>query len=109
MTMIGQRVTLRAGDTRTLEISVQGVTAEDLVGATATWRMGILDPAGTDIVYVEKTGTIAGAVVSIALEPADTAEVKPGTYSHECRITDAGGAVSTVTVGPFLLDSTFRV
>lgn len=109
MTMIGQRVTLRAGDTRTLEITVQDVAPEDFDGATATWRMGILDPAGTDTVLAEKTGTFDGVTISIPLDPTDTVEIKPGTYSHECRIVAASGAVVTVTVGPFILEPTFRV
>jgi hypothetical protein len=85
---------------------------------------GVLDLSGADIKWVLKRvygkenslvkstadNTInvvdyAEGIFTIELLPADTANLKPGTYEYECEITDFVGHVSTVMTGQIVLKS----
>ena len=52
-----------------------------------TLSSGITVPVGTD------------GVIKISLVPADTENVQPNTYNHECEVSSGGTVVATVTVG----------
>lgn len=94
-----QHFSMVSGDDKTLSITVTDSAGDavDLTGASASWALGKQGQAA----LVIKTGTIsapATGVVTIALEPADTAALA-GNYYHEMQVTDASGNVSTVAAG----------
>ena len=122
MPAINQNIEHYAGDTATITIGpvVDGSgTDVDLSGATARWWMGkSVSATGTDI-YLKKSVGSGLAIdrvttdqwsIVITLLPADTdftaSAIKAGTYYHECEVVDAGGNISTVTIGKFVLKPT---
>lgn len=95
---MAQNFSMISGDTKRLEVTIQDADGAevDVTGAAVTYV--IADSA----VRVAKTTddgiTIDGAVVTVTLDPADTAELA-GVYAHEMQITDPSGNVGTVMIG----------
>ena len=95
---MAQNFSMISGDTKLLELTIHDaeVAEVDVTGADVTYV--IADSA----VRVTKTTddgiTIDGAVVTVTLDPADTAELA-GVYAHEMQITDPSGNVGTVMIG----------
>ncbi len=103
--MTSTSLTMYCGDTVSLEITWLDADGNpvNLTGASLVWALG-RTPAGP--LLVEKTVgqgiVITGASTGefrIDIEPADTTNLKPGTYYHVCRAKEADGTVSTVLDG----------
>jgi hypothetical protein len=128
MPSTSQTIELIAGNNAVVTIPVLNPAglAVDLVGASATWKMGVLhggvnptigitkstsDP--TQMLIVDSGARDANAAIIYALKiylrRADTLTLKPSkNYYHEADIVDAAGATSTVTTGTFILDPTLN-
>jgi len=113
MPVTNQTLTCPQGDTFSFEIDMQpgdDNVAPDLTGASARWVLADSWAAGSTI-YVTKTTsddvTISNDAgvwkLTVVLEPADTADLSPGTLYHEARVALNDGRVSHVTTGTFNL------
>ena len=80
--------------------------ANDLSGASAEWRMAdqVYRPAA-----ITKSGVVDGdaKTVKVTLVPADSEELKSGTWKHQLRLIDSAGkrnkaAEGTVTIHPVI-------
>lgn len=79
-----------------------------LTGASMSWALATSPGATALVTKTSADGdiTVGGAgsnVATVALEPADTATVAPGVYTHELQITDGSGNVYTVYQGSLYL------
>lgn len=107
-----QTITVPAGDSRRIVIPVKDADGGDakLSGATIKWWMAPSAYASGDEVLLKKqTGagiTVAGSTATVAVVPADTDTITPGTYYHETEVAFADGNVSTVSRGPFVIEPT---
>jgi len=94
------------GDSLTINIAVTDSSgnAVDLSDAQAS-EYGIFDGAGMQLVSksIGAGVAIAANVVTVTLDPADTASLAPGLYTHELEVIDALDAVHTVYQGDILL------
>lgn|SRR5690606_34993416 len=98
MTTARQDARMTSGDTKRLRVTItdsDGVEV-DVTGATIIYVI-----ADSQERVRKATGdgiTIDGAVVTVTLDPADTAELA-GVYAHEMQIVDGAGQVQTVFTG----------
>jgi hypothetical protein len=116
MPAIGQTITHWQGDTRTISIGPvvdENGTLIDLTSAEARWWMGRSAKAtGSDIFIMKKSGgqgitfnnTGGSWFVLVSLVPADTENVPPGNWYHECEVIDQFNNVARVTIGKFKLN-----
>lgn len=108
MTKRNQHFEMHAGETVDLNVVVTDKATKvrkNLAGATIKW---VLYDEATEAAVLTKTTATPGDITDIdglnglftvALAPADTANVAPGTYYHESEVIDSGGAVSVVLTG----------
>ena len=99
MAEVEQNIKLRAGNSRTMEFTVSGVTS--LTNTTLKWG---LSKAPHTAKLVEKTNatsaiTYSGLVVTVNLAPADTKDLDPARYYHELWAEDVVGYRDTLAVG----------
>lgn len=108
MTKRNQHFEMHAGDTVDLECVVTDQDTggrKNLAGATIVWVL--YDEASSAAVLTKTTATVGditdvdglNGLFTVALVPADTADIAPGTYYHESKITDSSGNVATVFTG----------
>lgn len=91
---------MRAGDSRVLEITVRNAegNAVDLTGATVTWQAST-EPFGAP--SIEKNAVVTNAaqgILSVTLDPADTAALA-GQYFQVAVVVDEQQNRSTVYLG----------
>jgi hypothetical protein len=97
-----QNFTIQVGDNLDLLIIVRdadGCDLTDLTGSTALWVLAE-KPGCTPL--LSKTGTLTSAIngeVTVSLDPADTADLRCGSYHHELQMTDGLSKVTTVMTG----------
>jgi hypothetical protein len=104
MTEENQNFTMWAGDTKNIEFTVSDIVS--LAGATIKWGLAV-DRHSTQLVSKTTTEmTVAGAVFTIHLLPADTASIGFGELYHEAEVTDAVNNVATVALGICTLNPT---
>lgn len=110
MTKTAQDVTIYAGDTANLSVTVYDTDAggyKNIANSTIAWV--VFDPDSTGVLLAKTTAdaiTITdelNGLFAILLVPADTEDVSPGVYRHEAEITDASGNVSTALTGDFTI------
>lgn len=120
MTAINQDVTVRQNNGVVINIPVRDETGAnvDLTGATAEWWVADLPPPGealaTEARHIRKYAGAGLVIVSsgglytirVTLVKADTANLRPGTYYHECAVVDVSGNPSTVATGRFEVKQT---
>ena len=100
MAYLEQNLTMRAGNDREIEFTVEDILA--LTGTTLKW--GLSKGAHT-AKLVEKTNALAaeisnvGLVVTVHLLSADTADLPGGRYYHELWAEDTTGYEDTLAVG----------
>lgn len=102
-----------SGDTQTLKITVNdGATppvAKDLTGATITWGLAKRQGKAPFLTKTIGSGiTVTDAVngeLEVAIDPADTADVKGGSYYHELEITDSIGNIATAAYGDVTIEA----
>lgn len=108
MTKRNQYFEMHAGETVDLNVVVTDKATKsrkNLAGAAITWVL--YDEAAESAVLTKSTATVGditnidglNGLFTVALAPADTANVAPGTYYHESEVIDSGGAVSVVLTG----------
>lgn len=103
--MIDQDFTMVQGDTEVLSVAIVDDVGAILNLAGFTLRWAVRSGIGRTVVLAKATGggitvaTPATGVCVIALAPADTLTLTPGTYVHELEGTDSGGGVSTLLRG----------
>lgn len=98
-----QNFNMYAGETKAIQITITGVESIQAAHWALTNKSNL-----TKLVEKESgTGgiTIVGNVVTIALDPEDTANLG-GSYHHECRVEDANGDIETVAVGTVVIYQT---
>lgn len=111
MTKTAQDVTIYAGDTANIKVTVydsdNSNVRKNITGSTVKWVM--FDPDDTGVILTKTTPSTVSVTdatngeLTIPLAPADTEAISPGNYRHEAEITDASGNVSTVLVGDFII------
>lgn len=106
MTALNQNFSMYAGDSKKVIITVtdDNNNALDLFGASVKWALKRSSRTDEREIYKEinkgiKIDNPTNGELTIDLLPSDTALLTPGTYYHECEVTDANGNVSTITVG----------
>jgi hypothetical protein len=87
----------------------EGQPDTNIIGAV--WWVGRLDPlTGKSDVLIKKDVTnglsISGSTLTVTGVGADTAAVRPGTYTHEAALTDNTGTIEHVTIGKLVLTAT---
>lgn len=98
-----------AGDSLRVVVSVtdDGGGVKNISGASVRWVLA--DEEG-DAPILEKSTDGGGVTITaptdgvfeVQLDPADTEELR-GVYHHEAQLTDAGGDVSTLLTGSFVV------
>jgi hypothetical protein len=100
-----------SGDTRYIHIPVDG----NANGTTADWWMGKSERATGSDVWIKKSSDNPEQIkitadahgrwsIVIKLNPEDTAELRPGNWYHELRLSDAYGDNERLVLGPFVLN-----
>jgi hypothetical protein len=82
-----------------------------MAGASAVWKLreGNFRDAETLIVtdtapdILVSTDDAGAPQLLVTLEPADTADLYPGVYHHQAKVVLAGGNVSHIETGAFVL------
>jgi hypothetical protein len=106
MTITGQNFEMFAGDSKEIEIAVvdENGAALDLTPYDAiNWV--VYKPTTKEIVLSKTLGsgiTVAApltGIITISLVPADTENIFPMIYAHECEINSGTSVVSTVCTG----------
>jgi hypothetical protein len=113
MAQIDQALGCSQGDTFNFAITLtanEDGTQPDLTGAQAAWVLTDGNYQGAEILLAKKPPDVVvnqddgGAwQVVVGLDPADTQDIRPGTYFHQCKVLLAGGAISHIEGGPFKL------
>jgi hypothetical protein len=112
MATLDQALGCSQGDTFNFAIQVQpnaDNTTPDLTGAQAAWVMLDGNYQGATILLGKKTPDVVvnqdGGIwqVVVGLDPADTENIPPGTYYHQCKVMLAGGDSYHIEGGPFVL------
>lgn len=106
MGKLNQNFTTWKGNYRELNFTIEDVDSAE--GCTAEWACAELE---TSLVNeIEKSTestpagiTIAGKVVTVILDPADTASMDAGNYYHELRLVDTDDNPSTPAIGTMTL------
>lgn len=106
MAATGQNFEMHAGDRKQIQISVteEDGSVLDLISFTQiTW---VIYHQTTKVAVLTKTlgagitvPTPSNGVILIDLLPADTENISPSLYNHECEISDGSTNVATVTTG----------
>lgn len=105
MTATAQDFTMYAGDSRLIPVTVTNTagTAKNLTGATVEWAMYLMNSATPSATKESGDGiefvAASDGTLEIALDPADTENLRPHTYYHEAKVTDSSGNISTVLTG----------
>lgn len=108
MTKRAQNYEMHAGETIDLAVVVIDKATrgrKNLAGATIKWVL--YDEVGESAVLSKSTETVGeitdvdglNGLFTVALLPADTIDVAPGTYYHESEVVDSGGSASVVFTG----------
>lgn len=111
MTKTAQDVTMYAGDTVNIKVTVydsdNSNVRKNITGCTIKWVMYDPDDTGVMLTKTTPSGiTVTDAIngeLTIPVASTDTETVTPGNYRHEAEITDASNNVSTVLVGDFII------
>lgn len=108
-----QTVTLPAGDTVTIELSISAPEGVEFEGATVFYAVSQKDStpklftktngSGLD---VEADAEGGGLLVKIYLTHLDTKDLRPTKYYHEATVVGGDGAVTTVMRGNLVLTPT---
>lgn len=113
MPEVNQSLGCPKGDSFTFSIAMQpnpDGSLPDLTGATAVWYLAEGQFDGAPI-YVTKTNANGLSIskpattwiITVGLDPADTATVPAGTYFQQCKVTLQDGGTDRVESGPFVL------
>lgn len=105
MTVTGQNFDIYLGDSKQIIITVYDETGAilPLDGYDITWVLYKL--TSKQIVLTKTLGagitvpTPANGQILIDIQPADTENLVPNTYLHECEISTSPTDVATVTTG----------
>lgn len=108
MTKRNQHFEMHIGETVDIDCVVTDRATgqrKNLAGATIEWAL--YDEASEVVALTKSTATVGditdvdglNGLFTVALQPADTADVAAGTYYHEAKVTDSGGDVSVVFTG----------
>lgn len=95
-------LTMYSGDSRTLNIEITDDTGAPVdVSTSSDITYGIFKQTGEALVTktISAGLLIAESVITVTLDPADTADLAGGTYVHECQVTTADDHVYTVLGG----------
>jgi hypothetical protein len=113
MAQIDQALGCAQGDTFNFAITLtanEDGTTPDLTGASAAWLMFDGSYQGADILLAKKAPDVVvnqddsgNWQVVIGLDPADTQDIRPGNYFHQCKVSLASGAISHIEGGMFKL------
>lgn len=105
-------ITMFAGDTKTLQVTVKDENGDavDLTGASIRWqasrsvnkRPADLEKSVGDGITI--TDATAGRF-DVTLDSADTEDLR-GDFYHEAEVIDASGNVSTVFTGTLTIEPT---
>lgn len=118
MTATAQNVTHYQGDSRKLIFGPVRDTNGNLVDLTSAlsvrwWMAKKVNSTGDDIYIQKALGSGIALVeddgewtIEVTLVPADTEDLAPGSWYHECEVVDAASRVATVMVGKFTLKDT---
>jgi hypothetical protein len=89
------------GDTAEIRATVSGVVLDDAFVRFTAKRVPTDADVDALIVKTSDDGiTVAGQIATIALEPADTAELRVGSSLFcDIQVTDGVGSVATVWTG----------
>lgn len=113
MTKVNQDFTMYQGESKHVEAAVVDSDDQplDMTGATIEWKAYDTEDdsvasitkstASGNIVIINKNATNDG--LRIILAPADTQNLSPEVYYHECRVTDSTGNEEVVFVGDMTL------
>ena len=109
---MASKLSINRGTTFAITLNYQknGVAA-DLTGATVrfTVKSAEYDTDNTDgaalvLKNITSHTNPTGGVSTIALAPADTQNITPGTYTYDIKVAEASGAVYKVDEGKLILD-----
>lgn len=106
MTEVGQNFEMYQGDTKNIEIEVRDENGAILpldpydgitwIVYNTTTKATVLTRTLGDGITVP---TPSNGVILISLVPADTENIIPNTYAHECEIVSGTSIVATVATG----------
>lgn len=94
--------TMVSGDSRTLTIEITDDAGTPVdVSTSSDITYAIFRQTGELLVTktISEGVLIDESIVTVTLDPADTADLVGGTYVHECQITAADDSVYTVLSG----------
>jgi hypothetical protein len=116
MPATNQNAQMVAGDSKTLAFSCLEAdgSAANLAGCTLRWWVGRNPKARGTSVLLKKTTSSGISLASasrvlVAIAPADTVSLPPGTYYHELEAIDTGGNVDTLARGSLTIEPTLIV
>ncbi len=111
MTKQAQNIEIYAGDTANIQVTTfdgdSNGARKNIAGSVISWVL--YDPDATGVMLTKTTDdaiTITDGLngaFTIALVPAATKKLTPGSYRHEAEVTDASGNVSTAMTGDFII------
>lgn len=103
MTVSNQNIDMFVGETKVVSIAVTGQNGgpQTLTGATTAWYLRSQQGATA---LLSKTPTLTNTndtddTLTFTLAPVDTASLAPGSYWHECEVTDSSSVNSVVCTG----------
>ncbi|MDJ0611865.1 MAG: hypothetical protein QNJ67_23030 [Kiloniellales bacterium] len=108
--MTRRHLRLRRGTSLSLGVTArrESGAAIDLTGASLAWRIATEDRRATRVVKTLGSGVAVTdgprGRFTVALAPADTAALRPGTYAHAAEAAEPDGTVSTVLSGRLELE-----
>lgn len=114
MTTTGQNFELYQGDNKQLIITVRDEddVIVNLTGYSAVWVAYNVSPQQVILTKTSDLGEItipvpADGQLIVELEQADTVDVTPKLYGHQCEIEDSSGNHFTVLIGSMRLLKSF--
>lgn len=111
MGLLNQDFTTWKGNYRVINFTITDVST--VTGGTASWVMADSNTGTTRILKTSEPNsgiTLAGKIVTVTLNVADTSGLTAGTYYHELRLVDVvlqptTPAIGTVTLYPVKITS----
>ena len=109
MTATAQDLTMWAGDTKTLTVTVTdgAGAAKNITSATISWKL--LDEQGGTVRLTKTVGsgialtTPTSGIFTVSIATGYTSSLVAGKYYHEANVTDSSSNVSTVLIGVITL------
>ena len=104
---LNQNFALFRGEDKVLSVDMSA-SGYDVAAATdIEWWLASSPYAEPEDIDVSKSLTdgieVSGTTLTIAIDAADTAAMKPNIYYHELKITQSDGAVKVAMTGNLLL------